>query len=80
MEKAKKVQGRGFIVLNGQVFSRNMESGTLPRMDKRIVADLAEKGIHVERLNFAQSQDNEVVARHEEEEVKSTAARRNLER
>jgi|GEM_PF-3039002 len=74
MEKKNKVQGRGFIVFNGEVFGRNME-GKLPHMDKRIIADLAEKGIVVDRLSFDNVRNNETVTQTEQD----LTARRNFE-
>ena len=74
METGKKVQGRGFIVFNGETFGRNME-GVSPRMHKLIAADLESKGVDVVRLNFDNKKNNETTKQAEQNIV----ARRSFE-
>ena len=77
MENRNKVQGRGFFLLGGQVFGRNIEPGSLLRMDKDLIKRIEEeKGISVSQINSQLNSVGSAVVKRKEE-IKDTTVNRN---
>lgn len=69
MEIEKKVQGRGFVALDGRVFGYNLQPDRPLRMHEDIKRDCRERGIDVDQLNYTQSNgvamvEENIAARH----------------